>query len=178
MFRPGHYGVSLLLYAPVGCWLLALGEPTLALGGGAGVLWLSMLPDWDSDIPLMTHRGSTHTFLFVALVGGAAWAVATATGFGSQSVGPFTLREFAAGIGALAMLSHLATDLLNPMGVALFWPLWDRRFTVSVTRADNRLANYLLFALGVLATAVGAVLAPELIANETAAALLPAYVRF
>lgn len=165
MFRPGHYGVSLLLYAPVGAWLLAVGQPTVALAGGAGLLWLTMVPDWDSHVPLMTHRGSTHTLLFVALVAGAAWAGATATGFGSRSVGPFALREFAAGIAALAMVSHLVADLLNPMGVALFWPLWDRRFTLSVTQADDRLANYLLFALGVFATFVGALLGTELFAG-------------
>jgi inner membrane protein len=172
MFRPGHYGVSLLLYAPFGCWLLALGNPTVALAGGAGVLWMTMLPDWDSHLPLITHRGSTHTLLFVALVAGAAWTVATASGFGTLPVGPFTLREFAAGIGSLAVLSHLAADLLNPMGVALFWPLSDRRFTVAVTLANNRLANYLLFALGVFATAVGALLGTELFAAGTTAALL------
>ena len=172
MFRPGHYGVSLLLYAPVGCWLLALGHPTVALVGGAGLLWMSMLPDWDSHLPMITHRGSTHTLLFGALVAGAAWTAATATGFGALSVGPFALREFAAGIAALAVLSHLAADLLNPMGVALFWPLTDRRFTVSVTRASNRVANYLLFAIGVFATAVGALLGTELFAGGATAALL------
>ncbi|PSQ48878.1 metal-dependent hydrolase [Halobacteriales archaeon SW_6_65_15] len=172
MFRPGHYGVSLLLYAPLGCWLLAIGHPTVALAGGAGLLWMTMLPDWDSHIPVIAHRGSTHTLLFVALVAGAGWAAATATGFGSRSVGPFALREFAAGIAALAVLSHLAADLLNPMGVALFWPLSDYRFTVSVTRANNRLANYLLFALGVFATAVGALLGTGLFAGESATTLL------
>lgn len=172
MFRPGHYGVSLVLYAPVGCWLLALGNPTVALAGGAGVLWMTMLPDWDSHIPLITHRGSTHTLLFVGLVAGAVWTVATATGLGIQPVGPFALQEFAAGIAALALLSHLVADLLNPMGVALFWPLSDRRFTVAVTRADNRLANYLLFALGVFTTAVGTLLGTELFAGGTATALL------
>jgi inner membrane protein len=172
MFRPGHYGVSLLLYAPIGWWLLALGHPSVALAGGAGLLWLTMLPDWDSHIPFITHRGSTHTLLFVALVAGAAWSVATATGFGSRPVGPFALREFAAGIGALAMLSHLAADLLNPMGVALFWPVSDRRFTVGVTRASNRVMNYLLFALGVFTTAVGVLLGTERFADAAATALL------
>jgi inner membrane protein len=171
MFRPGHYGVTLLLYAPFGCWLLSLGHPTVALAGGAGMLWLTMLPDWDSHIPLITHRGSTHTLLFAALVGVAAWLLASGTGYGSHPVGPFDLRWFAAGIAAFAVVSHLTADLLNPMGVALFWPVTDRRFTVYVTRADNRLANYLLFALGIFASAVGGYLGTELFVDGVATTL-------
>ncbi|WP_162224553.1 metal-dependent hydrolase [Halorussus amylolyticus] len=156
MFRPGHYGVALTLYAPVGCWLLALGHPTLALAGGAGLLWLAMLPDWDTWLPLISHRGPTHTLAFAGLVAGAAWVAAAATGFGTHSVGPVDLRTFAAGIAALSVLSHLAADVLTPMGVALLWPVTSRRFTLSVCRANNRIANYLLFALGVFATASAA----------------------
>lgn len=173
MFRPGHYGVSLLLYAPLGCWLVALGHPTVALAGGAGVLWLTMLPDWDSRVPLMTHRGSTHTLLFAALVAGAAWALATVAGVGSRAAGPFALRWFVAGIAALAVLSHLAADLLTPMGVALFWPASERRFSASVTRANNPVANYLLFALGVVAAAGAAYVGTELLATGVATTLLP-----
>ncbi|WP_134669705.1 metal-dependent hydrolase [Halorussus marinus] len=153
MFRPGHYGVSLVLYAPVGCWLLVLGEPTAALAGGAALLWLAMLPDWDSRLPFVSHRGPTHTLPFGALVAGAGWVAATASGFGSAPIGPIDLRTFAAGIGGLAVLAHLAADLLTPMGVALLWPATGRRYTVSLCRADNRLANAALFALGVFAAA-------------------------
>lgn len=170
MFRPGHYGVALLLYAPIGAWLLALGTPTVALVGGAGVLWLTMIPDWDSRIPLITHRGSTHTLLFVALVAGTAWALPTVAGIGSMAVGPVLLRQFAAGIAALAILAHLTADLLTPMGVALFWPLTNRRFTLSLARADNRVANYLLFALGIFASAIGAYLGTELFVQSVATA--------
>lgn len=158
MFRPGHYGVTLSLYAPVGCWLLATGDPTVAFLGAAGALWLTMSPDWDSHVPFVTHRGSTHTLLFAALLAAVAWVAATATGLGTEPFGPTDIRTFAATIAAFAVLSHLVADVLTPMGVAVFWPLTDRRFTLSVTRASNRVANYLLFALGVFASAVGAYL--------------------
>ncbi|USZ67495.1 metal-dependent hydrolase [Halorussus salilacus] len=165
MFRPGHYGVSLALYAPVGGWLLATGQTTAALAGGALALWLSMLPDLDTRLPFVPHRGPTHTLPFVALVAVAAWAAATATGHGVRPVGPVEIRAFAAGIAALAVLSHLAADVLTPMGVALLWPVSGRRYTLSVCRADNRVANALLFALGVFATASAAYLGTMLFAN-------------
>ena len=169
MFRPGHYGVALLLYAPVGCVLLALGDPTAALAGGTVVLWLTMLPDWDSRLPFVSHRGPTHTLAFAALVAAAAWiavgTVASAVGLGARPVGPVPLAGFAAGVAALAVLAHLAADLLTPMGVALFWPVSDRRYTASLTTADNGAWNYALFALGIFATAAAAYLGARLFAR-------------
>ncbi|WP_115865698.1 metal-dependent hydrolase [Halorussus litoreus] len=174
MFRPGHYGVALVLYAPAGCALLALGDPTAAFAGGAAVLWLTMLPDWDSWLPLISHRGPTHTLAFAALVAAVAWAVtggvAEAAGL-SRSVGPVALPTFAAGIGALAILAHLAADLLTPMGVAVLWPATRRRYTVSLTTADSALWNYALFALGVFTTLMAAYLGTTLFAGDVAVTL-------
>ncbi|NHN59587.1 MULTISPECIES: metal-dependent hydrolase [Halorussus] len=176
MFRPGHYGVALALYAPVGGWLLAAGYPSAAVAGGAGVLWLTMLPDWDTRLPLVDHRGPTHTLPFVALVAGVAWlivgtvadATAPALGLAGAAAGPVSLRAFAAGVAALAVLAHLAADLLTPMGVAVLWPLSGRRYSLSVTTADSAVWNYALFALGVFATAAAAYLGAELLAGAPA----------
>lgn len=168
MFRPGHYGVALLLYAPVGCALLVLGDPTAALAGGAGVLWLTMLPDWDSWLPFISHRGPTHTLPFVALVTGTTWAVTGGVAEAvtlTRSVGPVSLPTFAAGVAALSILAHLVADLLTPMGVAMLWPVSGRRYTVGVTTADNTLWNYALFALGVFATAAATYLGVLLFAD-------------
>lgn len=175
MFRAGHYGVALVLYAPVGCGLLALGDPTAALAGGAGVLWLTMVPDWDVWLPLVSHRGPTHTLPFVALVAGLAWAVtggvAEAAGV-ARPVGPLSLPAFAGGVAALALVAHLVADLLTPMGVAVLWPATDHRYTASVTTADSAAWNYALFTLGVFATAVAAYLGTALFANDLAATSL------
>lgn len=172
MFRPGHYGVALLVYAPVGCALLAAGDPVAAVAGGAGAVWLTMLPDWDSWLPLLDHRGPTHTLPFVALVAGVAWAVAggVAEALGvARAVGPLDLPSFAAGVAALAVLAHLAADLLTPMGVAVLWPLTRRRFSASVTSADSALWNYALFALGVAATLAAAYVGTAAFADGTGA---------
>ena len=157
MYRRGHLGVSLLVFAPAGAALVLAGRPALALVGGGVMLWLSMLPDADHRIPGLTHRGSTHTLAFAALVG----AVGAGAGAGLAVVvdgGRATLVPFGFALGAGAVLAHLLADALTPAGVPLLWPLSGRSFSLSLTRADNTVANYLLLALGVCATAAAALL--------------------
>lgn len=160
MKQTGHYGAALLVYAPVGFVLLAV-DPLLAFGGGAGVLVLATLPDTDLRLPLVPHRGPTHTVLFVAVVAGllgaVGWHAAGAFGFD-----PAVLASFCFGVGVLGIGSHLLADALTPMGVTPFWPLSDRNYTLNLTRADNPVANLLLLALGVLATAVALVAGGQL----------------
>jgi len=154
MYRRGHLGVSLLVFAPVGLALVLLGRPDLAVVGGAAMLWLAMLPDWDHRLPVVSHRGPTHTLAFALLVG----AVGAGAGAGLATVldgGRATLVPFGFAIGTLAILAHLLADALTPAGVPVLWPLSRRDFSVSLTRADNTLANYVLLAVGVFATVVG-----------------------
>ena len=78
-----------------------------------------------------------------------------AFGFG-VAVGPLVsgfLVPFGFAIGALAVLAHLLADSLTPAGVPLLWPFSTRDFSVYLTRADNTLANYVLLAVGICATA-------------------------
>jgi len=152
MYRRGHWGVSLLVFAPVGLALVLLGRPGFAVVGGATMLWLSTLPDVDHRLPGITHRGPTHTLAFALLVG----AVGAGAGVGLSSVlggDRTTLVAFGFGIGTLGILAHLLADALTPAGVPVFWPLSGRDFSVYLTRADNTLANYVLLAVGVCATA-------------------------
>jgi inner membrane protein len=161
VYRRGHLGASLLAFAPVGAALVLADRPDLALGGGGVVLWLSMLPDADHRIPGLTHRGSTHTLAFAALVG----AVGAGAGAGLAVVvdgGRGTLVPFGFAVGALAVLAHLLADALTPAGVPLLWPLSGRSFSLSLTRADNTVANYVLLAVGVCATAATVLLATRL----------------
>lgn len=158
MYRLGHYGVSLLLYAPVGFAMALLGEVGLALVGGAGVLALARVPDYDQRVPGMTHRGVTHTVLFAVLVGAAfAAGIVALSQAGANPLPATDLATpvaFAFAVGAFGILAHLAGDVLTPAGVPLLWPLSSRTYSVSLTTADSALWNYLLFALGVFATAV------------------------
>lgn len=157
MYRTGHYGVSLIAYAPVAFALLVAGEVALAFAAGAVVLWLATLPDVDHRIPGITHRGVTHTLGFALAVG----AVFGAAGYLSAEflgLGDPTLVAAVGGlVGAFGIVAHLLGDALTPAGVRLFWPLSSRKFTLSLTRADSTLWNLGLFAVGVFATAAAVV---------------------
>jgi inner membrane protein len=159
VYRTGHLGVSLFVFAPIGFALLRLGEPTLAVAAGAAMLWLTMLPDVDIRLPGVSHRGPTHTLAFAALVGLGFAGVGL---FVSDSAGlppRVDLVAFGFFVGALTVVAHLLADWLTPAGIAPFWPLSARRYSLGVARASNPLANYLLFALGVFAVSGAALLA-------------------
>lgn len=149
VYRTGHYGVALLVYAPVGFALLAAGRPGPAVAGGVLAVVVTPVPDYDQRIPLVTHRGSTHTVAFALLVGSALGGGALVAGFGREAA------AFAAAVGVLGIGAHLLADWLTPAGVRPFWPLSGREYSLSLTRAANPLANYALLALGVLVTATG-----------------------
>ncbi len=169
MYRTGHLGVSLLVFAPIGYALVNAGNTTLAFVAGAAMLWLAMLPDADHNIPKLSHRGPTHTLLFAALVGlvfGAAgyalqYGYSAALGHGVTGLGPAAfdvagvgpLATFGFFVGAVTIVAHLLGDWLTPMGVAFFWPLSGRRYSLGLTPAKSPFWNYGLFVLGVFAAA-------------------------
>jgi inner membrane protein len=153
--------MALLAYAPVAVGLVAAGHAGLAPLGGLGVLALTPVPDWDHRLPVVEHRGITHTVTFALLVaaatGGACLLAARyvaplRTAYGS----PELLGAFGAGVGALAILAHLAADVITPAGLEPFQPLSGRHYSLGWVRAANRIANAALLIAGVFATAVAA----------------------
>jgi inner membrane protein len=158
VYRTGHYGVSLLLFAPVGLALVLAGRPGLAVAAGAGVLWLATLPDVDHRIPGVPHRGPTHSLGFAALVGAGFGGVALLAAAPLGVPDPTGVAAVAAGVGVFGILAHLAGDVITPSGVPLFWPVGDD-YSLYVTTADSTLWNYGLFALGVGATAAATLVA-------------------
>lgn len=154
MHKTGHIGTALLVYSPIGLALLLAGFDELAVLGGAGMIALATLPDCDHRLPLVSHRGPTHSIPFALAVGAMLGAAGVAFGEALAGVSAATMGAFAFGIGALAILSHLAADSITPMGIRPLWPLSSRRYTLAVTGAANPLANYVLLGVG-----VGAVLA-------------------
>lgn len=152
MYRLGHYGAALVVYAPLGLALLLVDRPTLAVVGGAVSLTLATLPDIDHRIPGVSHRGMTHTLAFAVAVGGVVGAGGFLVG---QSLGVGSALALAAlgfVVGLSAVCSHLLADAITPMGITPWWPLSTRHYTLGLTRADNTLANYALLGLGVLVT--------------------------
>lgn len=156
MHRPGHYGASLLAYAPLGFVTLALGFPTAGVGGGVLAVALAMVPDWDQRIPGVKHRGVTHTVYFAALVAvgagilGAGMGASVSDGDALVAVGGFV---FGATTGAVAILGHIGADALTPMGID---PLGEGgpHISYGVCRADSVLGNYGLLALGLAGAVV------------------------
>ena len=160
MYRTGHLGVSMLVFAPIGYLLVAVGQPLAALLTGGAMLWLAMLPDVDHRVPGIPHRGPTHSLLFAGLVGGAFGGAGALLAGGVGTVGGVQLSLFGFFVGFVSVGAHLLGDVLTPAGVNLFWP-WGREFSLYVTRADNTIANWGLFLLGVFALAAAGALAAQ-----------------
>lgn len=156
MYRQGHVGASLVGYAPIGLVVAAGGTPGLALAGAAATAALSTLPDYDRRVPLVEHRGVTHTVAFALLVGAVLGAAGLVAGQAAGVAVAAWLGAFGFAVGTGSVLSHVAADALTPAGVRPFWPASSRHYSLSLVRAGNPLANYALLGLGVLVTAAWA----------------------
>ena len=160
MYKTGHYGAALLVYAPVGFLLLSV-DPGVAIAGCIGSVGLSRLPDYDLRVPFLEHRGITHTLLFLLVVTAALGAAGLLVGR-RVGVDPAIAVGLGAVVAVVGIGSHLLADALTPAGVPLLWPLSGTDYSVSVARASNPIANYGLLVLGVAATAAVGYLAGTL----------------
>jgi len=157
VYRKGHLGVALVVFAPVGAALVAAGMSEFAYLAGVTMLWLAMLPDVDHRLPGVSHRGVTHTVAF-ALVVAVAFGAAGAFAAARLPLGdPVVVGAFGFGLGLVTVLAHLLADLLTPAGVPLLWPLSSRRYSLELVRASNRTANYVLLVAGVFVAAAALV---------------------
>lgn len=152
VYRAGHYGVSLLLFAPAGFALAAAGRPALAVATGATMVWLAPLPDLDHRMPGVRHRGATHTLAFAGLVG-AAFGAAGAVAAPHLPAERAATAAYGFALGAASVCAHLLGDLITPAGVPLLWPLSGRRYSLGLATADDRVWNYGLLGCGVLVAA-------------------------
>lgn len=159
MYKTGHIGAALLVYSPIGLSLLLVGFDELAVLGGVGMVALASLPDCDHRLPIIAHRGPTHSVVFALLIGGVLGIAGFASGEALASVPALTMGVFGFGIGTLAVLSHLAADCVTPMGVRPLWPLSRWHYSANLVRANNPIVNYLLFAIGIAAATAALVLA-------------------
>ncbi|AHF99901.1 metal-dependent hydrolase [Halostagnicola larsenii XH-48] len=153
MYRFGHFGVALLAYAPLGVGVALAGAEGLAVVGGLVCVSLSTFPDCDHDVPFLEHRGITHTLGFAVLVGVVLAAAASVLLTGTLSSSVSLIVPFAFVVGTLSILSHLLADAITPMGIRPFRPVSSYHYTAELTPAANPVANYALFAIGVVVTA-------------------------
>jgi inner membrane protein len=109
---------------------------------------LSLLPDVDALLPGLVHRGLTHTLLFAVLVG---LLVPIAVRLGSDFLPGLGAEHAAVGylVGVGGLVSHLAGDIITPMGVQLLFPVWQPVYTLDIVPASSPGANSLLLLTGV-----------------------------
>ncbi|WP_440771310.1 metal-dependent hydrolase [Natronorubrum sp. DTA28] len=148
MYQLGHYGAALLVYAPLGTVVGLAGHETAAIVGALACVALSTLPDCDHRIPGIEHRGPTHSVGFALFVGVGLAAVTAALVGASSPLAEVGFVAFAFVVGSLSIVSHLLADALTPMGIRPFWPVSKRHYTLSVTKAANPVANYVLLGIG------------------------------
>lgn len=149
MYKLGHYGTALAFFTPVATGLIAIGQVQPAIVGWVIAVGISTLPDIDRKLPFLEHRGMTHTVWFVA-AGSLIIGVITGSLFGSPlAFGYGTL------IGTIGLGSHLVADVLTPSGIRPLMPVIETKYTFSITKARNPIANYLLLGAGMMVAATG-----------------------
>lgn len=154
MFAPGHYGMALLLYAVAGYALLRRGYVRDALFGGAIVLVYTRLPDLDTELDFLVHRGVTHTAWFALAAGLVCLFVIT------NDLRRLPRRDAVRGgtwaffLGSSSIVAHLLADVLTPWGIMPLYPATPALYTLDLVYAGNDAANYALFAAGALAVGI------------------------
>ncbi len=143
MLRAGHYGAAMVAYVPV---LVSLGpdRQELAIGGLVATLLAARLPDIDQRLPFVPHRGPTHTLWFAGLaaMGSVGLLLTIAPDPTAGQVG------FAAVVPVVGVSSHLIADALTPAGVKPLWPLVPMPVSLGLVKANDWLANRVLFLAG------------------------------
>lgn len=159
MYRNGHVGIGIALYAPVAFWLVSVDRFAAFAVGLVCVTVLSYAPDFDLWLPLVTHRGATHTVLaalVVSLVLGTVTVVVRIQGAPLLSV--VLSGGFVTTVSLVGYLGHLLGDLLTPMGIRPFRPLSQTRYSLDLVTAGDDRANRVLGAAGLIALVVALVL--------------------
>lgn len=187
MNRMGHYGINLTLGSVGLIALSALNAPFLGLAAFVTIGAVASLPDIDHQstaVPILKHRGWTHTVYFAALVGaliaGAGYALTTLLSphipLESPRFWPPNATALgvivAAGGGAVGVLGHLAGDIITPRGITPFNPILprihtarlpDTSWSLDLTTAGNKKTNALLGFVGMTTTALGLYSAMEVV---------------
>ncbi|OTF10440.1 metal-dependent hydrolase [Halorubrum sp. SD612] len=160
MYRKGHVGASLVVYAPFGFLVTALLSIEAGLVGAAGVASTAMVPDLDMRVPVVTHRGITHTVWFALFVGVVLGGVGLAVGLQRGLAEALLFGAAAFLFGAVTIVSHILADALTPTGIRPYAPVRDTEYSLDLFTAANPFANYGLLGLG------GVVVAVALVAGE------------
>jgi inner membrane protein len=169
MLREGHLGLGLLVYLPF-AGVLALLELWVLFGiGVAATIIGAGLPDLDTKILFVKHRGWTHTVWFMVAVGIGGLIVGglslqwlfeyfpLVSDLVSTTVGVAAVGVFAGGL-VVGVGSHLLGDLVTREGLCPFHPVLprgcgglavsDSRYHWGSLRAKNRVVNAVFLTAG------------------------------
>ena len=143
VYQEGHSGFNALLYAPFLPLVSAAWSLELALVGALVAVGVANLPDVDQPLPRVSHRGPTHTVWFAVLVGLGA-------GLGTAVLVPATPDAFAVGfvVGTCGIVAHLAGDIVTPMGISPFAPVWRAHVTLGWFKSKNSRINRAFLLVG------------------------------
>jgi inner membrane protein len=164
MHRDGHFGLNILIAAPIVYLIITTLSIELGLYAAAIAIVTARLPDrdghFDADLEYfqsnwflhqvpIKHRGIMHTVWFGifigALVGFCSIAIPIA---GHTDVTKFIIGF---GMGTLGVLSHLLGDAMTKMGIQPFQPLSDKRYKLSWFKSRSLFANKGMLCIGVCA---------------------------
>lgn len=154
MFALGHYGMALLLYAVAGYAVLRRGYGRDALFGGGIVLAYTRLPDLDTELDFLVHRGVTHTLWFVLAAGLVCLLVVANDLRGRPRREATRAGAWAFFLGSSSIVAHLLADVLTPWGVMPLYPATPALYTLDLVYAGNEAANLALLTAGALAVAI------------------------
>jgi len=162
MRRAGHIGGAMLFSSMVSLQLNLSPEQLLLLSAAASAV--AMFPD--EDLRWHSHRGFTHSILFLTflsiafgLSGCALWAAMPYqlgwSGLPTPLSGISHLQVFLACSAPVVIGggSHLMLDLMTKSGIPIFWPC-GRKYSMGLFSASNPVANYGMAALGFLSLAL------------------------
>lgn len=155
MHRTGHYGVNAIVYAPLAIILAAVtGSVHAATVGGIISIGLAPLPDIDIRLPVISHRGFTHTIWFAGITAGVTGSVISSIPV--QTIPNPALFALGAIAGGVGVIGHLIGDALTPMGITPFAPLSHTTISLNVIVSNSRVANYGLGVIGIVAISASA----------------------
>lgn len=160
MHREGHIGLGMLLYAPLAYHFTATDQLTLMAMGLVAAVVHSYAPDFDLWLPGVSHRGITHTFLggFIAAlltsIGAAGFIAAGYSSLSPTLSGYATIMGLTFTVSFVGFVSHLAGDILTPMGITPFEPWSSRKYSLRLVYASDKDANERLGVAGAVALTI------------------------
>lgn len=153
MYPPGHVGITALISAPLTYLLLDVVNEREVLGWLSLAIVLTLAPDVDTMLPVIVHRGVTHTLLAAVVLGAFVAVVVWASDISSTiDRTKQTLLGFLTGAGAV--VSHLLGDVITPMGIQPLFPFGGSVYTLDLVYASDPRANLSFLLVGLAALAV------------------------